>query len=64
MKRKALLKEIHAYAAAIGTKVELVEGSSHTKVVVGDRRTVIARHKELNELTVKSIRKQLGMVGE
>nr|WP_198428744.1 hypothetical protein [Nocardia bovistercoris] len=59
-----MLKEIHAYAAGIDAEVEIIEGGNHTKVVVGGRRTVIARHNELNELTVKSIRKQLGMDGE
>ena len=64
MKRKALLREIRSYAADIGAEVELTEGGSHTKVVVGRRRSVIPRHSEINELTVKSIRKQLGMDGE
>jgi hypothetical protein len=64
VKRTALLKEIRAYAADIGAEAEFTEGGRHTKVVVGDRRSVIPRHNEINELTVKSIRKQLGMDGE
>lgn len=61
MKRAALLKEIRAFARASGLPVTEVEGAHHTKVEVGDKRTVVARHREINELTVKAIRQQLGM---
>ncbi|REK78046.1 hypothetical protein DVG80_32580 [Rhodococcus erythropolis] len=60
-KRPDLLKEIRAFAKAAGLDIVETEGGSHTKVVVGQRRTVVARHSEINELTAKAIRKQLGM---
>ncbi|MBW4781923.1 hypothetical protein KZO37_21410 [Rhodococcus fascians] len=61
MKRADLLKEIRAHAKSIGEEIVLTEGGNHTKVVVGTKRTVLARHNEINEMTVKAIRKQLGM---
>lgn len=61
MKRADLLKEIRAHAKSIGEEIVLTEGGNHTKVVVGIKRTVLARHNEINEMTVKAIRKQLGM---
>lgn len=60
-KRTELLKEIRAFAKDAGLEVDETEGGNHTKVVVGGRRTVVARHSEIPELTAKAIRKQLGM---
>ena len=39
----------------------ITEGSNHTRVTVGERRTVVPRHREINDITAKAIRKQLGM---
>lgn len=61
MKRTDLMREMRSHAKTIGVEVVETEGGSHTKVVVGDRRSVVPRHKEINDLTVKSIRGQLGM---
>lgn len=61
MKRVDLLKEIRAFAKASGQPITEVEGANHTRVEVGDKRTVVARHREINELTVKAIRQQLGL---
>ncbi|HZC89467.1 MAG TPA: toxin HicA [Mycobacterium sp.] len=61
MKRADLLTEIRTFAKASGQPITEVEGANHTRVEVGGRRTVVARHSEINELTVKAIRKQLGM---
>ncbi|MBT2275341.1 hypothetical protein [Rhodococcus qingshengii] len=44
-----------------GLEIDETEGGNHTKVVVGGRRTVLARHSEIPELTAKAIRRQLGM---
>ncbi|MFZ2174957.1 MAG: type II toxin-antitoxin system HicA family toxin [Rhodococcus sp. (in: high G+C Gram-positive bacteria)] len=60
-KRAELLKEIRAFAKDAGLDIVETEGGSHTKVVVGGRRTVVARHGEIPEVTAKAIRKQLGM---
>ncbi|MEO8816321.1 MAG: toxin HicA [Mycobacterium sp.] len=56
-----LLKEIRTFAKALGQSITVFEGANHTRVEVGSRRTVVARHSEINELTAKAIRKQLGM---
>ncbi len=39
----------------------LTEGGSHTKVVMGNQRTVVPRHNEVNEMTAKAILKQMGV---
>lgn len=61
MKRADLLKEIRAYAKSIGEQAVETEDANHTKIELGGRRTVVARHGEINELAVKQIRKQLGL---
>jgi hypothetical protein len=38
-----------------------LRGGQHTKVVVGDRRTVVSHHNEVNEITAKQILKQVGV---
>lgn len=60
-KRKEILKAIKAHAKANDLDLTITEGGSHTKVTLGDRRTVIGRHTEINELTTRAIYKQLGM---
>lgn len=59
MKRRDLVKEIQSRAAAAGLNVEFSEGRSHTKVKVGERQTVIPRHREVNEHTAAAILKHL-----
>lgn len=61
VRRKSLLKEIRRYARRHGTGVDVAERANHTKISFGDRRTVLPRHTEINELTARSIRHQLGM---
>lgn len=60
MKRKDLLKRIADHARAVDLEMTITEGGSHTKVVVGDRKTVVPRHNEVNEITAKAILKQIG----
>ena len=60
-KRKDILKAIAAHAKATGLEMTITEGGNHTKVQVGDKRTIVARHKEINELTTKAIYKQIGI---
>lgn len=52
---------IAAHAKAAGAELVVTEGGSHTLVKLGNRRSVVPRHREINEVTAKSIRKQLGM---
>ena len=59
MNRTDLLKELRDYAKANGLEFTETEGGNHTKVVLGGRRTVVARHNEIPDLLVKKIRKQL-----
>lgn len=59
MNRTDLLKELRDYAKANGLEFTGTEGGNHTKVVLGGRRTVVARHNEIPDLLVKKIRKQL-----
>ena len=37
------------------------EGGSHTKVQIGDKRTVVPRHNEINEITARKILQQMGV---
>jgi mRNA interferase HicA len=60
MKRKDLVRRITEHAKANGLDVTFTEGGSHTKVTVGDRRTVVPRHSEVNEITARAILKQIG----
>ena len=60
-KRKDILKRIASYAKSHGLELTVTEGGSHTKVQLGDRRTTIPRHNEINELTTKAIYKQIGV---
>lgn len=61
MKRRKLIKEITKQAKQIGEELTLKEGGAHTIVRLGDRRSVIPRHAEINEITAKQIKKQLGL---
>lgn len=60
-KRNDILKAIRAHAKAHDLILEISEGGSHTIVRLGDRRSTIPRHREINELTTKAIYKQLGL---
>ena len=42
-----------------GLSAEFTEGGSHTKVKIGDRQTVIPRHREINEITAAKILRHL-----
>ncbi len=42
---------------ALGARFE--EGAKHTKVYLNGRQTTLPRHKEISELLVKMIKKQL-----
>ena len=60
MKRADLLKEIRAHAKSIGEEIVLTEGGNHTKVVVGTKRTVLARHNEINEIWTDALIRTTG----
>lgn len=60
MKRKDLMKRLAAHAKANDLDMVVTEGGSHTKVAIGDSRTVVPRHAEINEITAKKILKQIG----
>ncbi len=60
MKRKDLIKQIRVFAKRGGFEVQMREGADHT-VIVGDSRSVIPRHSEINEITAKAILRQLGV---
>lgn len=45
-----------------GSGVSEEEGGNHTKVWVGDRQTVVARHAEINDITARVILKHMGVI--
>lgn len=49
------MKELRKIAKKAGAEMEVSEGGSHTIVTIGDRRTTVPRHNEINELTAKGI---------
>ena len=55
------MKKLSKHAKASGYEMLVTEGGSHTKVVIGERRTVVPRHSEINEITAKAILKQMGV---
>ncbi|WIY81768.1 hypothetical protein [Propionimicrobium sp. PCR01-08-3] len=61
MKRRDLMKRIISYARRTDQDLRITEGANHTKVKLGERQAVVARHSEISDLTAKGIFKQLGM---
>jgi hypothetical protein len=59
VKRRDLIKVINTIAKLQGEIPKYTEGGNHTKVQVGNKATVIPRHKEISELLAKKILKQL-----
>lgn len=53
------MKKLAAKAKEQGVDLETKEGGSHTKVTIGNLRTVVPRHNEINELTANSILKDM-----
>jgi hypothetical protein len=64
MKRRDLMQKLREMAAAEGRDLVESEGGSHTKVTIGDRQSVVPRHREINELTARAILKQLAPTTE
>ena len=60
MKRRDLLKRLEAIAKQQGVELLQEEGGSHTKVYIGDKQSVVARHNEINDMTAKGIIKHFG----
>ena len=58
-KSKGLRRQISELAKSKGLLVFWEEGSSHTKVSVGNRQTTIPRHSEVNEITSRAILRHL-----
>jgi mRNA interferase HicA len=58
------MKRLREMAKAEGLTLVTTEGGSHTKVQIGDRQSVVARHAEINEITAKAIIKQMSPTTE
>jgi hypothetical protein len=58
MKRRDLLKELQRIAKDAGAEYEETEGGRHTKVTIGDNKTVVPRHPEIADNLAKQIIKQ------
>ena len=61
MKRRDLIQRLSVEAKRLGLNMQVTEGGGHTKVAIGDRRTVVPRHNEINEITARAILKQMGV---
>ncbi len=65
MKPAELLRRLRRLAAKRGLDLEISQGKNHTKVTLGDRRSVIGRHPaDLKTGTLNGILKQLGLKPE
>jgi len=65
MKPAELLRRLRRLAAKRGLEVEISQGNNHTKVTLGDRRSVIGRHStDLKTGTLNGILRQLGLKPE
>lgn len=60
MKRKELMKRLARIAGDRREALTLSEGGSHTRVHIGRTVTYVPRRSEINELTAKTIIKQVG----
>lgn len=58
MKRTQVIKTIRKAAKSAGLEFEMVELTNHTGVKVGGFRSTLARHGEIDEITVKKFFKQ------
>lgn len=55
------MKRLDETAKAEGLELLTREGANHTKVQIGDRRSVVPRHNEINEITASKILQQMGV---
>lgn len=55
------MKILRDHAKDTGQQIIESEGGNHTKVMIGDKRTTIPRHSEVNELTARAILKEMGV---
>ncbi|QOT19903.1 hypothetical protein HMI59_24115 (plasmid) [Paenarthrobacter sp. YJN-5] len=60
MKRQELMKKLARVAKERGEELTLKEGGNHTKVQIGTARTVVPRHREIDNELAKEIMKQIG----
>lgn len=58
MKRVELLKQLKQIAKSKGERLQLDEGSRHTHAKIGDFRTEVPRHSEINERLAQDILKK------
>ena len=60
MKRVDLIRKVTAAAAAAGKDFTLVrQGGSHSVFRCGSQSVIVPRHREINELTARSIMRDL-----
>jgi mRNA interferase HicA len=65
MKPAELLRRLRRLTGRRGLDFEISQGKNHTKVTLGDRRSVIGRHSaDLKTGTLNGILKQLGLKPE
>lgn len=53
MKRREVIKRIKAEAKRQGKTFEMVELTRHTGITVGDTRSTLKRHAEIDEVTAR-----------
>lgn len=64
VKRRDLISKINSLARELGLQAEYTEGGQHTKVKLGDKQSVIPRHREINEITAQKILRHLEAKGD
>lgn len=61
VKRRDLMKRLAHAAREQHPELVTREGANHTRVEIGDRRSVVPRHTEINEITANAILEQMGV---
>ena len=62
MKRAQVIRTVQKAAKMAGLSFEIVELKNHTGLVVDGHRATLGRHREIDEVTVKSYFKQFEAV--
>ncbi|AKS12929.1 Hypothetical protein CpMEX30_0623 [Corynebacterium pseudotuberculosis] len=60
-KRKDVIRKIRKHAQQTEQPMTIKEGSSHTKIQVGNHVTYLPRHTEISPHTADAIYKQIGI---
>ena len=62
MRRREVIKRLEKAAREAGVSFEITELTNHTGITVGGKRSTLARHTEVDEVTARKFFKQFSEV--